>query len=83
MCCKSTAKLNQEVKSDVSSYDPEYSEYEFGKLSAMREIAYTLEGQYQWYYMGESCKTHSPDMLLISIRILHSFLYQNEVQGDI
>lgn len=35
-----------------SSYDPDFGEWEFGKLSAMREIALTLEGGYQYYYMG-------------------------------
>ncbi|KAL4893196.1 arginine-tRNA-protein transferase [Aspergillus ambiguus] len=44
------------MPSGVSSvyifYDPEYEAWEFGKLSAMREIALALEGQYQYYYMG-------------------------------
>jgi arginine-tRNA-protein transferase len=35
-----------------SSYDPDYEQWEFGKLSAMREIALALEGSYQYYYMG-------------------------------
>lgn len=34
------------------SYDPEYEAWEFGKLSALREIALTIEGGYQYYYMG-------------------------------
>ncbi|KAF9883582.1 Arginyl-tRNA--protein transferase 1 [Aspergillus nanangensis] len=33
-------------------YDPDYEQWEFGKLSAMREIALTLEGPYHYYYMG-------------------------------
>ena len=34
------------------SYDPDFAEWEFGKLSAMREIALAIEGGYQYYYMG-------------------------------
>ena len=34
------------------SYDPSLEQWEFGKLSALREIAMTLEGDYQYYYMG-------------------------------
>lgn len=34
------------------SYDPDYSAFEFGKLSALREIAFALEEAYQYYYMG-------------------------------
>ncbi|KAI5292903.1 Arginyl-tRNA--protein transferase 1 [Ascosphaera acerosa] len=33
-------------------YDPDFEEYEFGKLSAMREIALTQEAGYGHYYMG-------------------------------
>ncbi|KAA8644182.1 arginyltransferase [Aspergillus tanneri] len=33
-------------------YDPDYEQWEFGKLSALREIALTSEGGYQYYYMG-------------------------------
>ncbi|KAF7128588.1 hypothetical protein CNMCM5793_003376 [Aspergillus hiratsukae] len=44
------------MPSGVSSvyifYDPDYEHWEFGKLSAMREIALALEGSYQYYYMG-------------------------------
>ncbi|EAW14156.1 arginyltransferase [Aspergillus clavatus NRRL 1] len=44
------------MPSGVSSvyifYDPDYEQWEFGKLSAMREIALALEGLYQYYYMG-------------------------------
>ena len=35
-----------------SSYDPEYEEWEFGKLSALREIAFAQENGYPYYYMG-------------------------------
>lgn len=40
------------IKLTAGSYDPEYSDYEFGKISALREIALTSEGNYQYYYMG-------------------------------
>lgn len=34
------------------SYDPAYEKWEFGKLSALREVALAVEGAYQYYYMG-------------------------------
>ncbi|CEO60412.1 Putative Arginyl-tRNA--protein transferase 1 [Penicillium brasilianum] len=44
------------VPSGVSSvyifYDPDYEQWEFGKLSAMREIAFAQENNYAYYYMG-------------------------------
>ncbi|CAL5868202.1 uncharacterized protein PFLUO_LOCUS2426 [Penicillium psychrofluorescens] len=44
------------VPSGVSSvylfYDPEYEQWEFGKLSALREIGFALENDYLYYYMG-------------------------------
>ncbi|KAJ5256579.1 arginine-tRNA-protein transferase [Penicillium angulare] len=44
------------VPSGVSSvyvfYDPEYEQWEFGKLTALREIAFAIENQYSSYYMG-------------------------------
>ncbi|PWY74416.1 arginine-tRNA-protein transferase [Aspergillus heteromorphus CBS 117.55] len=44
------------MPSGVSSvyifYDPDYEQWEFGKLSAMREIAFAIEAEYQYYYMG-------------------------------
>ncbi|GLB04189.1 arginyl-tRNA--protein transferase 1 [Aspergillus tubingensis] len=40
------------VSSVYIFYDPEYEQWEFGKLSAMREIAFAIEAQYQYYYMG-------------------------------
>lgn len=44
-------KLTQYVP---HSYDPAYEQWEFGKLSAMREIAFSLENDYRYYYMGRS-----------------------------
>lgn len=38
----------------LASYDPEYEAFEFGKLSALREIALALETPYRWYCMGEN-----------------------------
>ncbi|KAJ5755551.1 arginine-tRNA-protein transferase [Penicillium manginii] len=44
------------LPSGVSSvyvfYDPEYEQWEFGKLSALREIAFAQENVYPYYYMG-------------------------------
>ncbi|KAL4933426.1 arginyltransferase [Aspergillus undulatus] len=44
------------MPSGVSSvyifYDPDYEQWELGKLSAMREIALAIEEGYQHYYMG-------------------------------
>ncbi|KAL2360958.1 hypothetical protein RJZ56_006181 [Blastomyces dermatitidis] len=48
------------VSSVYLFYDPEYSEYEFGKLSALREIALTIEGNYQYYYMDPESLTWDP-----------------------
>ena len=36
----------------MNSYDPDFDEWQLGKLSALREIALALEGQYRYYYMG-------------------------------
>ena len=33
-------------------YHSDFEEWQFGKLSALREIALTLEGSYEYYYMG-------------------------------
>jgi arginine-tRNA-protein transferase len=41
-----------DLVAEKSSYDPDYEHWEFGKLSAMREIALALDGSYQYYYMG-------------------------------
>ncbi|PKY01654.1 arginine-tRNA-protein transferase [Aspergillus campestris IBT 28561] len=40
------------VSSVYIFYDPAYEAWEFGKLSAMREIAMAAEEKYQYYYMG-------------------------------
>ncbi|KAL4795210.1 arginine-tRNA-protein transferase [Aspergillus venezuelensis] len=44
------------MPSGVSSvyifYDPDYEQWELGKLSAMREIALAVEEGYKYYYMG-------------------------------
>ena len=44
--------LPQAVSSVYLFYDPHFERHEFGKLSALREIALSMEGQYQHYYMG-------------------------------
>lgn len=40
------------VSSVYLFYDPKDEQWELGKLSALREIALTREGSYQYYYMG-------------------------------
>ncbi|KAJ5318864.1 Arginyl-tRNA--protein transferase 1 [Penicillium brevicompactum] len=40
------------VSSVYVFHDPAYEQWEFGKLSAMREIAFCIENQYKYYYMG-------------------------------
>ncbi|OJJ59026.1 hypothetical protein ASPSYDRAFT_58214 [Aspergillus sydowii CBS 593.65] len=40
------------VSSVYLFYDPDYEHWEFGKLSAMREIALAIEEGYGYYYMG-------------------------------
>lgn len=40
-------------------YHPDFEQYSFGKLSALREAALAVEGGYQYYYMGyyiHTCK---------------------------
>ena len=37
-------------------YHTSVSDWNFGKLSALQEIALTLEGGYRFYYMGQSQK---------------------------
>lgn len=44
--------LPQAVSSVYLFYDPDFEQFEFGKLSALREIALAVEGQYKHYYMG-------------------------------
>lgn len=38
------------------SYDPDFQEWDFGKMSALQEISLAVEGQYDWYYMGMRCQ---------------------------
>ena len=44
--------LPQAVSSVYLFYDPDFQQFGFGKLSALREIALAMEGQYKYYYMG-------------------------------
>ena len=41
------------VYSQVHRYHESVSDWNFGKLSALREVALAIEGSYDWYYMGE------------------------------
>ncbi|KAK5531457.1 Arginyl-tRNA--protein transferase 1 [Vermiconidia calcicola] len=65
--------LPHAVSSVYLFYDPEYRQWDFGKMSALREIALALEAKYEFYYMGyyiHSCikmrykGTFSPSYLL-------------------
>ncbi|RMD40680.1 hypothetical protein DV735_g4439, partial [Chaetothyriales sp. CBS 134920] len=40
------------VSSVYLFYDPDDSQWDWGKISALREIALTIEGGYEYYYMG-------------------------------
>lgn len=44
--------LPQAVSSVYLFYDPDFQQFGFGKLSALREIALAREGHYRYYYMG-------------------------------
>ncbi|KAK5043310.1 Arginyl-tRNA--protein transferase 1 [Exophiala sideris] len=44
--------LPHAVSSVYLFYDPEYQQWDFGKMSALREIALALEANYEYYYMG-------------------------------
>jgi arginyl-tRNA--protein-N-Asp/Glu arginylyltransferase len=50
------------------SYDPEFGDWEFGKLSALREIALCIENDYQYYYMGKA---------LLAVRALNHIRLQS------
>lgn len=40
------------VSSVYLFYDPDYGHHDWGKISALREIALAIEGGYEFYYMG-------------------------------
>jgi len=44
--------LPHAVSSVYLFYDPDYQEWDWGKISALREIALAMEGGYDYYYMG-------------------------------
>lgn len=52
LCLVSKMEALARIALTLSSYDPEYEQWEFGKLSALREIAFSIEHQYPYYYMG-------------------------------
>ena len=65
--------LPHAVSSVYLFYDPDYAHWDWGKISALQEIALTIEGGYDYYYMGfyiHSCVkmrykgTFSPSYLL-------------------
>lgn len=44
--------LPHAVSSVYLFYDPDYQEWDWGKISALWEIALAMEGGYEYYYMG-------------------------------
>lgn len=44
--------LPHAVSSVYLFYDPDYAHFDWGKLSALHEITLTIEGGYEYYYMG-------------------------------
>lgn len=44
--------LPHAVSSVYLFYDPDYQEWDWGKISALQEIALTIEKGYEYYYMG-------------------------------
>jgi hypothetical protein len=69
---------------DQQSYAPEYEEWELGKLSALREIALTREGRYQYYYMGQGWLLSTVlKPLTDRSRVLHTLLHQDALQSQL
>lgn len=52
LCIVSNTEVLAWIALTLSSYDSEYEQWEFGKLSALREIAFSIEHNYPYYYMG-------------------------------
>lgn len=44
--------LPHAVSSVYLFYDPDYSDWDWGKITALHEIALAIEGGYRYYYMG-------------------------------
>lgn len=64
------------------SYHSDFIDWNFGKLSAMREIYLAIEGGYRYYYMGkERCSTGSRLRFakILCRRLLHPLLHKNAV----
>lgn len=67
--------------SDEARYHEDFHEWDFGKLSAMREMALAIEENYQLYYMGSQIPARYSESLLTadSLRFLHPLVYQDAV----
>lgn len=68
------------VEAHFPSYDPEYHHWDFGKMSALREICLAMEGKYEYYYMG-TLKHYFCTHSLMRTRLLYPLLYENAVQS--
>lgn len=66
---------------DKGRYHEGFNEWDFGKLSAMREITLAIEEGYQFYYMGLQMPVRYNESLLNadSFRFLHPLLYQDAI----
>ena len=67
-----------------SRYHEDFSEWNFGKISALRETALALEGRYRYYYMGELCFLRQDKgfeaFAKVFNRILYPFVRQDALQ---
>lgn len=50
--------LQDQISSHESRYHEDVHDWNFGKLSALREIALSLEDGYRYYYMGKYLRRH-------------------------
>ena len=67
--------------SDEARYHEDFNEWDFGKLSAMREITLAIEENYRFYYMGSQFPAPHVYSLLKSdsLRVLHPLVYQDAI----
>lgn len=79
------------VSSVYFMYDPAYAFLGLGNYSALREISLTQEfcassSDLKYYYMGKSSQRNYMipiSALLLLPRLLHPFMCQDEVQGQV
>ena len=72
--------------SHQNRYHEDVSDWNFGKLSALREISLALEGDYQYYYMGRYIPWKKPSSIQLIeplARLLHPFMHQDALQSNL